>query len=276
MSRLGKEKATLFLEKYLKAVKEKRSIININLDPALPRQRTSNVVPARFVSDSDEETLENFCIEIIEQVSDYCCAVKPNTQYFLGAFDILPKLVGKIQENGMIAILDHKLSDIDSTNDSALFWVANMGFDAFTFSPFPGNMKAIVTEAHKRCLGAIALTLMSNPEAEKLMINTAINGEPYYLHIAREVANFQADGCVVGLTSFVRSQFIKNVQDTVGDRVVFLMQGIGPQGGRMENIRYVMNPLVSLGRGVIYSQNPRKAIIRYHEKLSSLRCLPSL
>ena len=265
--KMGRDK--LFLEKYLRAIKEKASIININLDPALPQQRTSKVIPARFVSDRDEATVEDFCMEIIEQVSDYCCSVKPNTQYFLGAFHLLPKLVKKIHEKGMIAILDHKLSDIGSSNEAAIFWIASMGFDAFTFSPFPGNMKITVTEAHKNHLGVIALTLMSNPEAEPLMINTTVDGDPYYLHIAREVANAQADGCVVGLTSFVKSQFITNVQDIVGDKAVFLMQGIGPQGGQMENVNCVVNPLVSLGREVIYAQNPREVVMRYHERLSS-------
>jgi len=265
---------SLFFEKYLRAIKEKESIININLDPALPRQRTTNVIPAKFVSDNDEKTLENFCMDIIEQVSDYCCSVKPNTQYFLGAYSLLPKLVKKIREEGMIAILDHKLSDIGSTNDSAIFWMAEMGFDAFTFSPFPGNMKATVTEAHRSNLGVIVLTLMSNPEAEKLMIKTTVDGEPYYLHIAKEVSDSQADGCVIGLTSFVKTQFIRNIQRVVGDNVVFLMQGIGPQGGQIENVRYVTNPLVSLGREVIYSQDPREALMKYHEWLGSIRRLP--
>ena len=34
----------MFLEKYKNAVKEKKSIININLDPALPRQRKNFVI----------------------------------------------------------------------------------------------------------------------------------------------------------------------------------------------------------------------------------------
>lgn len=261
----------MFFDKYLRTTKEKESIININLDPALPRQRTSNVIPERHVSGSDEETLEDFCMEIIEQISDYCCSIKPNTQYFLGAYGLLPRLVKKIQKEGMIAILDHKLSDIGSTNDSAIFWIAEMGFDAFTFSPFAGNMQATVEEAHKRDLGVIVLTLMSNPEAKNLMANTMVDGEPYYISVARKVAETQADGCVVGLTSFVKSEFVKNIQDIVGDRAVFLMQGIGPQGGEIANIKYVVNPLVSLGREVIYSDNPLKALEKYYGLLSSVQ-----
>jgi len=63
--------------------------------------------------------------------------------------------------------LDHKLGDIGSTNESALFWISDMGFDAFTFSPFAGNIETTVDTAHKRDLGVIVLTLMSNPRQKK-------------------------------------------------------------------------------------------------------------
>jgi len=257
----------MFYEKYLKATKQKGSFININLDPALPKQRKENVVPSRYVSKEDVETLLNFSLDIIERVSDYCCSIKPNTQYYLGHTGILKKIIKKVHDEGMIAILDHKLSDIGSTNGSALYWINEMGFDAFTFSPFAGNTQKTVEKAHENNLGVIVLTLMSNPEAENMMIKTMVNGQPYYLHVAKTVKESNADGCVVGLTCFVEDEYIKNIQKVVGDRVVFLLQGIGPQGGQANKIRYACNPLVSLGRAVIYSNNPRKAIKGYHDIL---------
>jgi len=257
----------MFYEKYLKATKEKGSFININLDPALPKQRNENVVPDKYVSKDDAETLLNFSLDIIEQVSDYCCSIKPNTQYYLGHTDILKKIAKKTHKEGMLAILDHKLSDIGSSNGSALYWIKEMGFDAFTFSPFAGNTQTTVEKAHENNLGVIVLTLMSNPEAEKMMIDTTVNGQPYYLHTAKTVKEAEADGCVVGLTCFVEDEHIKNIQEVVGDRVVFLLQGIGPQGGQANKIRYARNPLVSLGRAVIYSDDPRKAVKGYHDIL---------
>jgi len=255
----------MFYEKYLKATKEKGSFININLDPALPKQRSNNVVPDRYASKEGSESLLNFSLDIIEQVSDYCCSIKPNTQYYLGHTDILKKITKKSHDHGMLAILDHKLSDIGSTNSSALYWIKEMGFDAFTFSPFAGNTQKTVEKAHENNLGVIVLTLMSNPEAEKMMINITVNDQPYYLYTAKTVKETEADGCVVGLTCFVEDEYIKNIQKVVGDQVVFLLQGMGPQGGQANKIRYVTNPLVSLGRAVIYSDNPRKTVERYHD-----------
>ena len=257
----------MFYEQYLKATKQKDSFININLDPALPKQRNENVVPDRYVSKDDAETLLNFSLDIIEQVSDYCCSIKPNTQYYLGHTNLLKKIAKKTHKEGMLAILDHKLSDIGSTNGSALYWIKEMGFDAFTFSPFAGNTQTTVEKAHENNLGVIVLTLMSNPEAEKMMIDTTVNRQPYYLHTAKTVKEAEADGCVVGLTCFVEDEHIRNIQEVVGDRVVFLLQGIGPQGGQANKIRYARNPLVSLGRAVIYSDDPRKAVKGYHDIL---------
>jgi orotidine-5'-phosphate decarboxylase len=48
---------------------------------------------------------------------------------------------------------------------------------------------------------------------------------------------------------------------------VFLLQGIGPQGGQVKKIRYACNPLVSLGRTVIYSDNPRNTVKNYYDAL---------
>jgi orotidine-5'-phosphate decarboxylase len=259
----------MFYEKYLKAIKEKDSFININLDPALPKQRLENVIPHKYISEEDSETLLNFSLDIIEQTSDYCCCIKPNTQYYLGHTSILNKIAKKIHEEGMLAILDHKLSDIGSSNDSALYWIKELGFDALTFSPFAGNTQETVEKAHEKDLGVIVLTLMSNPEAERMMTKATINGESYYLHTAKAVKESKADGCVLGLTSYVKDEHIRNIQNIVGEKTVFLLQGIGPQGGEAKKIKSFNNPLVSLGRTVIYANDPRKIIERYHSILKA-------
>jgi orotidine-5'-phosphate decarboxylase len=256
---------------YTEITKDKNSFININLDPALPKQRNNRVIPERFLSKEDADTLLNFSFSIIEDVSDYCCSIKPNTQYFLGSFHILRELTKKIHEEGMLAILDHKLRDIGSTNESALFWISDMGFDAFTFSPFAGNIETTVDTAHKRDLGVIVLALMSNPEAKEIMVETSIRKKPLYLYIAERAKASEADGCVVGLTNYVKAQYIKNFQAIVGDKVILLMQGIGPQGGKATSIKYVTNPLVSLGRAVIYAEKPRNEAKRYYDMFKSIR-----
>ena len=265
----------MFFEKYQRAVEDKKSIININLDPVLPRHREKFSIPDRYLSSGDGNALLDFSFEIIENVSDYCCSVKPNVQYFLSDTKILEKLAKKIHKEGMIAVFDNKLSDIGSTNEIAIQWISEMGFDAFTFSPFAGNMEPTIETAHKKNLGVIVLTLMSNPEAE-LMANATVNGIPTYQYIAKEVKRTNADGCVVGLTGFVEADYIKAIQDNAGDDKVFLLQGIGPQGGSesdLEKVKFVKNPLVSLGREVIYSEDIKGSLKRYHNLLNKVKKL---
>jgi orotidine-5'-phosphate decarboxylase len=261
----------MFYEKYVKVTKEKSSIININLDPALPTQRKEYVIPDRFISKEDQETLLNFSLDIIEQVSDYCCCIKANTQYFLGHTNILKEITEKIHKEGMLAILDHKLSDIGSTNASAIYWIKEMDFDAFTFSPFAGNIKETVEKAHKQNLGVIVLTLMSNPEAKELMLDTKVDETSYYLHTSKTVKVTGADGCVVGLTGFIQDSYIRNIQEAVGENAILLLQGLGPQGGDQSKVKYVRNPLISLGRKVIYASNPKKVVKEYYETLNKFR-----
>ena len=258
----------MFYEKYVKVTKEKKSIININLDPALPTQRKEFVIPNRFISKEDQETLLNFSLDIIEQISDYCCCIKPNTQYFLGHTNILKKITEKTHKEGMLAILDHKLSDIGSTNGSAIYWIKEMGFDAFTFSPFAGNIKETVENAHKQNLGVIVLTLMSNPEAKELMLDTKVGEMRYYLHTSKTVKVTGADGCVVGLTGFIQESYIRNIQEGAGKNAILLLQGLGPQGGEQSKVKCVHNPLISLGREVIYATNPKKVVKEYYKTLN--------
>jgi orotidine-5'-phosphate decarboxylase len=264
----------MFFEKYENAVEEKKSIININLDPALPHQRKNFVIPNKYLSQDDGDTLLNFSFDIIEKVGDFCCSIKPNTQYFLPDTRLLRKIVDKIHNEGMIAILDHKLSDIGSTNDSAIYWISEMKFDAFTFSPFAGNMQITVEDAHSKNLGVIVLTLMSNPEAELFMVNTKINDIPTYQFIASEVKRTNADGCVVGLTGFVQAEYIRRMQNLVGENKIFLLQGIGPQGGNeadLEKVKIVKNPLVSLGREVIFSESVIESVKKYYDLLKGVK-----
>jgi len=50
----------MLYEKYTEITKDKNSFININLDPALPKQRKNRVIPERFLSKEDADTHLNF------------------------------------------------------------------------------------------------------------------------------------------------------------------------------------------------------------------------
>ncbi|GAG14728.1 unnamed protein product, partial [marine sediment metagenome] len=157
-----------FLRKYQKARDEKDSILCAGFDPAIPNQREKNTLPEKYFKDnkSVEEGILAFFEEFLESVQDYCCAIKPNNQYiFHMGLKSYQKMNLMIHEQGLISILDQKIGDIGSTNDSGFYWMNKMGFDAVTYSPFAGNIAESLNAAHKVGMGLITLTLMSNPDA---------------------------------------------------------------------------------------------------------------
>ena len=150
---------TTFIKKYLDISKEKNSILCVGIDPATPSQRSKNIIPT-------EDRLE-FMRNIVSDVAPYASVIKMNRQYLIGlTIDEIRAINIHIHQSNMLSIVDHKLSDIGSSNTSAIFWIKEESFDAFTFSPFAGNVLEATEYAHKKDLGIFVLTLMSNPEAE--------------------------------------------------------------------------------------------------------------
>ncbi len=255
--------ASKFVETYLQCVDKKKSIVCLGLDPAIPQQRTKNVIPS-----NDRVT---FMEEMITSLAPFCSTVKMNRQYLIGlSIDEIRNLNKLIHKNGMLSIIDHKLGDIGSTNESAIYWFKEEEFDGFTFSPFAGNIEEATVCAHKYDLGIIVLTLMSNPEA---IYQKQPFGEyqAYYEHIAHQVAKYNSDGVVIGATGHVLPEDIKKIQSIVGSETIALVPGVGAQGGSAETIlgQFGAKTMVNIGRGIIYVSDPVKEAERYQKELYS-------
>jgi len=269
-----------FLEKYQYAKSVKNSILCVGLDPIPPEVGNDigelNSIPKSFFERcSIEEGVFNYCLKIIDEVKDCCCAIKPNTQHLLFTLSTnkIREINKIIHEEGLISILDHKLGDIGSTNLSALFWIKNLGFDALTFSPFAGNIQNTVQAAHERDLGLIVLTLMSNPESVRIQKNTKYKKHPLFEQIADDVKSSNADGCVIGSTGHIIPNEIKTIRDIVGENKLFLCPGVGTQGGDADNIMKFGgdNILINIGRSIIYSENPKLRARKFNELFNNLR-----
>lgn len=269
-----------FIDKYQKAKSEKDSILCVGLDTVPPivgeNIKTYQSIPPKFFNNcSIEEGVFNFCIKLIDDVKDFCCAIKPNTQHLLFALstDKIKEINKIIHEENLISILDHKLGDIGSTNSSALYWIKELGFDALTFSPFAGNIKNTVKEAHERDLGLIVLTLMSNPESVIIQKKAKYQKRPLFKYIAKEINSSNADGCVIGATGHVKISEIKRIRELVGEEKLFLCPGIGKQGGDANNIIKFggKNILINVGRSIIYSDNPKLEAKKFNDAFNKIR-----
>jgi orotidine 5'-phosphate decarboxylase subfamily 2 len=240
-------------EKFMTAMRDKKSQLCVGLDP---RPETG-----------DSSSLLDFCFDIVEETSDFCFCYKPNTQYILPmGFSEIKALNDLIHEKGCLSISDHKLSDIGSTNRAALFWLSSMGFDALTYSPFPGNIKETIETAAGYGLGVITLTLMSNPEADYFM-KGVVKGEPGYEFIAEQVAAFNGLGAVVGATCTIED--IRKIHGILSGQLI-LSPGVGAQGGGLDIVRiFKERTMVNVSRDIITHENPAERARFYQDLINN-------
>ncbi|SME96265.1 orotidine 5'-phosphate decarboxylase [Pseudobacteriovorax antillogorgiicola] len=257
-----------FIQKWLDAVDRKGSILCVNIDPAEPQQRANGVLPAGM-------SKLDWSLKLVEAVSPYAAAIKPNRQYFKDfSRDEMVQLNQAIHKHGMVSIDDSKIADIGDTNDAALYHAAQEGFDAVTYAPFPGNIAATCEAAKKHGMGLIPLVLMSNPEYA-VMKNIPIAGQAFYEYLARESAAHDADGVVVGAPSaknHLSLEELQRVKELIGPRTV-LVPGIGAQGGDLEPIVNTFGDyaIVSVGRAIAYNDDPAATARNYFELIQKLR-----
>jgi orotidine 5'-phosphate decarboxylase subfamily 2 len=240
--------------KFTETMKTKKSNLCVGLDPR-PKQ-----VPM--------DSIFEFCIDIVEKTSDSCFCYKPNTQYILPLkFSEVKDLNEFIHEKGCLSISDHKLSDIGSTNEAALYWLSRMGFDAVTYSPFPGNIEETIKKAESYNLGVITLTLMSNSEADFFM-KSIVQGKPGYEWICEQVAAYNGLGAVVGATCNVED--IKKIHSLLKDQVI-LSPGVGAQGGGLDIVRiFRERTIVNVSRDIITHEDPGKRAHFYQQFINDV------
>ncbi len=258
-----------------KAQKEKHSYLCVGLDPALPRQRTTQTIAREYLDEADEnEARLHFCLDILNMTKDFACAFKPNQQYLIGwTKKEHQTLTAAIRETGAISILDYKLGEIAESTESALFHIRECGYDALTFNPFLGNLEATVrrARAEEPWLGLLVLTLTSNPEAIHFQKEATVSGKPLFVTIAEDIRRFDAEGAVVGATAHISKEEIMMIRRTIGPERIVLIPGIGTQKGELEVAKTAgQNVLVNVSRDIAYSEDPRRRAERYSARIRSI------
>ena len=240
---------------------QKESDLCVGLDPAPPSVRERAVVPRYLIERYGlREGTMRFCEGIVEAVAAYTPMIKLNAWYVLPLlpFEELSRIVGMIKSRGCLALLDAKLSDIAETNATALHWISEMGFDAVTFSPFPGyrdGTDVIYEWARENGKSVFVLCKMSNLGAGDYQ-SRILAGEPIYRIIAREGVEHGAEGFVVGCTV---ERELGEVREIIGEDRLIFAPGLGPQGGNPETaFRYGANKsgealIVSASRSINYA-----------------------
>ena len=179
----------------------------------------------------------------------------------LGKKEII-KINKTAHQYGLLTIADIKLNDIGNTNQITSKTLWNFGFDAIIINPImgPKAIRKIVTEAHKRNKGVIALCHMSAPEAKasyeinvKLLKNSKT--KPLYQLFLKWAISSGVDGIIVGATY---PKIIKYCKKVSGKKLDIYSPGIGTQGGSVKKAITNGSDFLIVGRTILGSKNPAR------------------
>jgi orotidine-5'-phosphate decarboxylase len=244
-----------FVDRYNEISREKDSFLCVGVDPVTDSIRPKHIIPKQMVNKLGiSEAIKEFCLNIIKESAPYAPLIKPNAQFLVYplCLDDLVEIVEAIHEGGCLALLDIKLSDIGTTMEAGLHWIDQIGFDAVTFSPFPGyvdGVDAVYRWAQRRDKGIFALCRMSNPGTHDYQ-SRIMEGEKFYKRLAMDAYAHGSNGYVVGCTA---SEELGEVRRIIGEEGLILSPGLGPQGG--DPVQALREGANHVGEGLIISSS---------------------
>ena len=230
------------------------------------------------------------CRSLIERAGPACVAVKPQLACFerLGApgWDALAQVCEAAREAGLLTVADGKRGDVPVTaaayaqalvGETPTPWgpVRGLDADAFTANPLLGldALEPLVAAAEEAGAGVFALVRTSNPGAADLQDLPAPE-EPLHERLAALVdglaprlggamSGLSGMGAVVGATEPEHIARLRGLMP----RSVFLIPGVGAQGGRPEMLGPAFSPgpaaaLVAASRGIASDPDPAAAAER--------------
>jgi orotidine-5'-phosphate decarboxylase len=280
---------TNFGDRLAALVEERRSRVVLGLDPdpaalwpeALERfSRTT--VGGRFARSHTAEAVVDHCRAAIVSAGPACVAVKPQLACFerLGApgWEALEQTIAIARDHGLLVIADGKRGDVPVTARAyaqALVGetpgpfgpVAGLGVDAFTANPLLGrdSLEPLVEAAAAAGAGCFVLVRTSNPGAGELQDA----GEPPLSELlARLVDALGSDhigdsglSLVGAVTGATRPERLARLRELM-PRAVFLLPGVGAQGGRVEDLGPAFAPhpaagLITASRSIVNAHAER-------------------
>lgn len=247
-----------FSDKLATAWDASDSMLCVGLDPDPTR------IPAHL--GIGFESVQRFCIDVIDAVADVACAVKPQIAYFsaIGAESVLEIVCEhvRLRHPHLVLILDAKRGDIGDT--AALYAreaFERYGADAVTVNPYLGtdSLAPFLTTPGK---GTIVLCRTSNAGSGEFQ-SQATDGEPLYERVARTAADTWSTmgdcALVVGATY---PDELARVRELVGDMPI-LVPGVGAQGGDIDAVvragrtRDGRGLIINSSRAVLYADDGR-------------------
>lgn len=212
------------------------------------------------------ESVQRFCIDVIDAVADVACAVKPQIAYFsaIGAESVLEVVCEhvRLRHPHLVLILDAKRGDIGDT--AALYAreaFERYGADAVTVNPYLGtdSLAPFLATPGK---GTIVLCRTSNAGSGEFQSRTT-DGEPLYERVARTAADtWRTMGDCALVVGATYPDELARVRALVGDMPI-LVPGVGAQGGDIDAVvragrtRDGRGLIINSSRAVLYADDGR-------------------
>lgn len=278
-----------FCDRLAALVEERRSRVVLGLDPdpaALWPQAFDgiDVSPAdgRLGRDRTAEAVAAHCRAAIEAAGAACVAVKLQLACFerLAApgWDALEATVAVARDHGLLVLADGKRGDVPVTarayaqalvgeTPGPFGAVAGLGADAFTANPLLGadSLEPLVEAAAGAGAGCFVLVRTSNPGAAGLQDR---GDPPLYERLAAlvdELGAAHTGDCGLSLVGAVAGATQPGLLARLRElmpRSVFLLPGVGAQGGRVEELGAAFAPhpaagLVTASRSIVNAHSER-------------------
>jgi orotidine-5'-phosphate decarboxylase len=278
-----------FADRLAALVEERRSRVVLGLDPdpaALWPEAVERVAGGpdapHLARVRTAEAVTEHCRAAIVAAGPACVAVKLQLACFerLGApgWESLEQVVAIVNDHGLLVFGDGKRGDVPVTSTAyaqafagetpgPFGNVKGLGADAFTANPLLGrdSLEPLVATAAKAGAGCFVLVRTSNPGAAELQDA----GEPP-LHerlaaLVHELGSGRRGACGLSLvgavTGATRPEHLGRLRELM-PHAIFLLPGVGAQGGRVEELGPAFAPhpaagLVTASRSIVNAHEKR-------------------
>jgi orotidine-5'-phosphate decarboxylase len=269
-----------FADRLAAAVAERQSQVALGLDPDATRLLPEALANAGKGSAAERagRAVAEHCRRLIDAAAPACVAAKLQLACFerLGApgWQALSDVAAAARDAGLLVVADGKRGDVPHTaaaygqaltGETPTPWgsVQGLGADAVTANPLLGRdaLEPIVSAARAAGAGTFVLVRTSNPGAAAIQ-GPQKDGPPLYERLAalvdelgREAVGRSGLSDVGAVVAATEPELIAALRELM-PRAVFLMPGVGAQGGQVDLLGAAFSPgpsaaLVAASRGIV-------------------------
>lgn len=227
-----------FLQKVTDRLDGVSSHLCVGLDPHMP------LIPSEFHSaHGEDQTIFNFNKMIVDATKDLAVAYKINISLYLNplnrGLNALKQTNEYVREVApeIPIFADFKISEMGWGNDALNSFLFDLlKFDCIMVTPWFGYdaLKEFIVDRSK---GVVVYVHDSNPSASDLQDLSLANGKKLYEAVAEMVnQKWNKNGNILVEAGATYPHQLRKVREIVGNDMPIVTAGIGPQGGKPEDL----------------------------------------